>query len=306
MTDTRRDAVPAVQVQGLTRAFGPGRGVFDLGFRVEPGEAFGYLGPNGAGKTTTLRLLMGFLRPGAGSAQIAGLDCFSQAAEVQRLVGYLPGELSLMEDMTGRQFILLIAGMKGVKDPTRARQLAERFELDETMPIRKMSKGTKQKVGLVCAFLASPQVLLLDEPTSGLDPLMQNRFLQLLQEEKQRGATILLSSHLFEEVERTCDRAAMLRAGRIVYEDTLEHLRSGRGRCLMLELPDAAAAAALVKAWPGAVQRDRSVELTVRSDELPGLLCDAGRLGAVDVQSRAQTLEELFLHLYESEGGNGQ
>lgn len=290
-----------IAVHGLTKDYGHGRGVFGLDFAVQAGECFGYLGPNGAGKTTTLRLLMGFTKTSGGSANIAGLDCFADAARLHEQVGYLPGELALMEEMTGWQFIELMAGMKKLHDLTRAKALADRFELDGKAVIRRMSKGTKQKVGLVCAFMANPAVLLLDEPTSGLDPLMQSRFIQLLQEEKQRGATILLSSHLFEEVERTCDRAAILRSGKIARQDTLDNLRKTHNRQLRFRFPTEEAAAQMAKAFPGAAAQGKRVELTATADQVAPVLGAAARLGVRDVQSRTQTLEELFLHLYGGE-----
>ena len=176
----------AIEVSGLTKDYGGGRGVFGLSFTGQPGEAFGILGPNGAGKTTTIRQLMGFVRPGAGSARIFGQDCFAGAARVQSQVGYLPGELALMDDMTGEAFIRLMAGLRGQKDLSYAWQLCQRFGLDAGQKIRKMSKGTKQKVGLVCALMHRPRLLILDEPTSGLDPLMQNQLWEILLAEKQR------------------------------------------------------------------------------------------------------------------------
>ncbi|MGN0984411.1 MAG: ABC transporter ATP-binding protein [Gemmiger sp.] len=289
-----------IETRGLTRAYGVNKGVFDLALSVGAGECFGYLGPNGAGKTTTLRLLMGFVRPRAGAARIAGYDCFVQADAVHARVGYLPGELALMEELTGWQFIRLMADLRGLKDLTRARQLADYFELDGRQPIRRLSKGNKQKVGLVCAFMASPPVLLLDEPTSGLDPLGQNRFIRLLLEEKQRGATILLSSHSFEEVERTCDRAAILRSGRIVRQDSLDTLRRGRGRHLTLTFPDAAAAGRFAADWQGEAEENR-VTLTAAAGKLPLLLRAAADAGLTDLQSREQSLEESFLHIYGGE-----
>ncbi len=288
-----------IAVQGLTKDYGGGRGVFGLDFAVEQGEVFGFLGPNGAGKTTTLRQLMGFIRPDRGRASIFGMDCFSQAAAIQAQVGYLPGELALMEDMTGDQFIGFIARMKGIKDGAEAGRLCRLLELDGRTPIRKMSKGTKQKVGLVCAFMAKPRLLLLDEPTSGLDPLMQNRFVELVLEAKERGATVLLSSHLFEEVERTCGRAAILRAGRLVAVEPVEALRRGKARTLTFTLPGGAEAAGMAAAWPGARARETRVSVTVNGPEqLQKLLALAAGLPVQDLEARSQTLEELFLHFY--------
>ena len=202
---------PAIAIEGLKKDYGSGRGVFGVSFAVERGEVFGFLGPNGAGKTVTMRNLMGFIRPDEGTVNINGLNCFSQRARIQEHLGYLPGEIACMDEMTGTAFLEFMARMKKLRDRTRMEQLIEYFELDPARRIRKMSKGTKQKVGLVCAFMASPDIVLLDEPTSGLDPLMQSRFIDLVLEEKRRGTTILLSSHLFEEVERTCDRVAFIR-----------------------------------------------------------------------------------------------
>lgn len=293
---------PAIETHALTKDYG-GKGLFDLCLTVPAGECCGYIGPNGAGKTTTLRLLMGFLRPGAGSARINGRDCFAAAAAVHGQVGYLPGELALMEELTAWQFIRLMAQMRGLTDLTRARQLAERFELDGGRPIRRLSKGNKQKVGLVCAFMAAPPVLLLDEPTSGLDPLGQSRFVELVQEETRRGAAILLSSHSFEEVERTCSRAVLLRAGRVVYDAPLEALRRGRNRRLTVAFPVKEAAAAFAGACPGALRAGCRVECAVPGAELARLLTLAGQLGAVDLQSHAQTLEEVFLQLYQEKEG---
>lgn len=288
-----------IEVNGLTKDYGGGKGVFELSFAVRQGEVFGFLGPNGAGKTTTLRQLMGFIRPSRGSARILGLDCFQDAAAIQAKVGYLPGELALMEDMTGDQFIEFIARMKGAADRTEARRLIERFELDGKMPIRKMSKGTKQKVGLVCAFMAKPEILLLDEPTSGLDPLMQSRFIELVLQAQRQGATVLLSSHLFEEMERTCQRAAILRAGRLVAVEPVEALRKGKARTLIFELTDRAAAEKMAAAWPGAQRHEARITVTVNgAGQLQKLLALAASQPVQDMEARGQTLEELFLHFY--------
>ncbi len=200
-----------IALEHVTKTFANGHGIFDLSFAVAQGEVFGYLGPNGAGKSTTIRLLMGFLRPDGGTAAINGLDCWAKAAEIQQSVGYLPGEIGFFDDMTGTQFLDLMTSMRRLPDHARRSDLIARFELDPRQMIRKMSKGTKQKVGIIAAFMHRPSVLILDEPTSGLDPLMQQRFLELVEEDKARGATILMSSHLFTEVERVCDRWASSR-----------------------------------------------------------------------------------------------
>lgn len=289
-----------IEVKKLTCDYGRGRGVFDLSFAVEQGEVFGFLGPNGAGKTTTIRQLMGFVRPDKGSAQIQGMDCFARSAKIQASVGYLPGELALMEDMSGEGFLRLMAGMKGLHNLERMQQLCSLFELDPRQRIRRMSKGTKQKLGLVCAFMASPDILILDEPTSGLDPLMQNRFTQLILREKQRGATILLSSHLFEETEKTCDRVAILRAGRLAAVEQMQTLRDSRARSYTLIFPDRELAQKTLSLWGGKGQlEDSCLSVTLEGAAgLPQLLEAAARCQVCDLREKSQTLEELFLHFY--------
>lgn len=291
-----------IDVQGLTKDYGQGRGIFDLTFQVERGEVFGFLGPNGAGKTTTIRHLMGFIRPTAGQAAILGMDCFAQAAAIQAHVGYLPGELSLMNDLTGDGFLRFMAQMRGMMDLGTAGELKELFRLDGRQSLRKMSKGTRQKVGLVCAFMARPDLLLLDEPTSGLDPLMQNRFVELLLREKARGATILLSSHMFEELERTCDRVAILRAGRLAAVERTEDLRRARTKRYVFSFPAPEAAAAFSAAWPGASRNDSSVTVALTGrEDLSKLLRLAADQQVTDMTVDGGSLEEAFLGYYGEE-----
>lgn len=291
-----------IDVQGLTKDYGQGRGIFDLTFQVERGEVFGFLGPNGAGKTTTIRHLMGFIRPTAGRAAILGMDCFAQAAAIQARVGYLPGELSLMDDLTGDGFLRFMAQMRGMMDLGTAGELKELFRLDGRQSLRKMSKGTRQKVGLVCAFMARPDLLLLDEPTSGLDPLMQNRFVELLLREKARGATILLSSHMFEELERTCDRVAILRAGRLAAVERTEDLRRARTKRYVFSFPAPEAAAAFSAAWPGASRNDSSVTVALTGrEDLSKLLRLAADQQVTDMAVDGGSLEEVFLGYYGEE-----
>lgn len=291
-----------IDVQGLTKDYGQGRGIFDLTFQVERGEVFGFLGPNGAGKTTTIRHLMGFIRPTAGQAAILGMDCFAQAAAIQAHVGYLPGELSLMDDLTGDGFLRFMAQMRGMTDLSAVGELKELFRLDGRQSLRKMSKGTRQKVGLVCAFMARPDLLLLDEPTSGLDPLMQNRFVELLLREKARGATILLSSHMFEELERTCDRVAILRAGRLAAVERTEDLRRARTKRYVFSFPAPEAAAAFSAAWPGASRNDSSVTVALTGrEDLSKLLRLAADQQVTDMTVDGGSLEEAFLGYYGEE-----
>ena len=293
---------PAIEVCGLTRDYGGGRGVFDLSFSVRKGEAFGFLGPNGAGKTTTIRQLLGFIRPDRGSASVYGLDCFRDARQTHRQIGYLPGEIALPEDETGLSFLRFMAGMKGLRDFARAEELMRFFDLDPSGPIRRMSKGMKQKVGIVAAFMADPELLILDEPTSGLDPLMQGRFVELVLAEKAKGRTILLSSHLFEEVERTCDRTAIIRQGRLVAVEEMDKLRQDRGSRWEITFSDGESAAAFAAGWPGSAQEGCRVTLTLTGEASP-LIRALAPFPVRELTARGQTLEELFLHFYGGEAG---
>lgn len=217
-----------IKVENLVKSYGNKKGVFDINFSIEKGEVFGFLGPNGAGKTTTIRHLMGFIKPDSGLVQIEGKDCFKEREQIQENVGYLPGEVALMEEMTGNEFLDFMFHMKRLKSKKKMEQLITYFELDPKGKIRKMSKGMKQKLAIICAFMGEPNILILDEPTSGLDPLMQNKFIDLIVKEKKRGATIFLSSHIFEEIERTCDRVGFIREGKLVTIKEMDELKKSQ------------------------------------------------------------------------------
>ena len=214
-----------IEINNLTKNFGKHRGIENISFNVSKGESFGFLGPNGAGKTTTIRHLMGFVKSQSGSCTINGMDCWKERDKIQKSLGYIPGEINFFDDMTGIEFLNFISKYKGITNSDKQRELIERFELDPKGKIKKMSKGMKQKIGIITAFMHDPDILILDEPTSGLDPLMQSRFIELIAEEKAKGKTILLSSHMFEEVERTCDRIGIIREGKMVTVDSVETLR---------------------------------------------------------------------------------
>ncbi len=289
---------PAIELRGLTKDYGDGRGAFDVSFTVRRGEAFGFLGPNGTGKTVTMRNLMGFVRPDAGAARIGGLDCFRDRARIQEGLGYLPGEIACMDEMTGTAFLEFMARMRRLRDRSRMHELIERFELDPARRIRKMSKGTKQKVGLVCAFMGRPDIVLLDEPTSGLDPLMQSRFIDLVLEEKRRGATILLSSHLFEEVERTCDRMAFIRAGRLAGSMRMDDVRRSRKRLFSVAFASAAERERYLAAHPEARAAGDATAETAVAGAMDAFVKDLAAYRVADLSVREQSLEELFMHLY--------
>lgn len=289
-----------MEINHITKDYGKNRGVFDLSFTVKKGEILGFLGPNGAGKTTTIRQLLGFIRPDSGTVSIMGKDCFDQADQIQQDLGYLPGEIAFIDSMSGMEFIKFAAKMKKMKDLGRVSELMERFELDANGKIKKMSKGMKQKIGIVCAFMQDPDILILDEPTSGLDPLMQNRFVELLIEEKERGKTILMSSHIFEEVEKTCDRAAIIREGRLVAVDSMEKLCSGKKKSMEITFEGEEMAKAFAGQFAQADVKGSCVTLKVGRN-LDQVIKRAGAYTITDLDIHTQSLEEFFLHFY---GGN--
>ncbi len=264
----------AIQIENLVRDYGGGKGVFDVSFHVDQGEAFGFLGPNGAGKTTTIRHLMGFLKPRAGKCTIDGMDCWSERDKVQTRLGYIPGEISFFDDMSGTEFLRFIADYRRIGTHGRTQELLELFELDPKSKIKKMSKGTKQKLGIVAAFMHDPDIILLDEPTSGLDPLMQNRFVNFVAKEKEQGKTILMSSHIFEEVERTCDRIGIIRKGRMTAVDSAAALRERHTRSYTVTLENEAAAEAFAADFGGT------------------------RSGTKVTVTTKQSLEEIFMDYY--------
>lgn len=289
-----------MEINHITKDYGGRRGVFDLCFSVKRGEIFGFLGPNGAGKTTTIRQLLGFIRPDSGTISILGMDCFRDAAKIQTSLGYLPGEIAFMDEMTGIQFLRFSAGMKGLRDFARAQELIQYFDLDASVKIRKMSKGMKQKLGIVCAFMTDPDILILDEPTSGLDPLMQNRFIELILQEKKNHKTILMSSHIFEEVERTCDRTAIIRAGHLVDIAQMDALQNSRRKICRLLFGTPQEAAAFSEGHAGSSIRGCWVTLPV-AGSMEMFIRDLSRYSILDMEMRSQTLEELFMHFYGGE-----
>ncbi|MGZ4332779.1 MAG: ATP-binding cassette domain-containing protein [Gaiellaceae bacterium] len=217
--------MPAIETTGLTKDYGSGRGLFDLDLEIEPGEVFGFLGPNGAGKSTTMRLLMDLVRPTAGAAKILGLDTRTCAVAIHRRVGFLPGELALYPKLLGVEMLDYLAALRGGLDMRVRDALAERFEAELQPPIRELSTGNRQKLGLIQAFMHEPELLILDEPITGLDPLVQHSFHELLAEVAARGVTVFLSSHSLSEVESVAHRVAILREGRLIVVDSVDNLR---------------------------------------------------------------------------------
>lgn len=289
-----------IEINHITKDYGNKRGIFDVSFTVKKGEVLGFLGPNGSGKTTTIRQLMGFIKPDHGEVKILGLDCFEKANLVQKELGYLPGEIAFMEEMTGFEFIKFIAQMKNIKDMKKAEELMTFLELDARGKMKRMSKGMKQKIGLVIAFMQDSPILILDEPTSGLDPLMQNKFVELIQRSKKEGKTILMSSHIFEEVEHTCDRVVMIKEGSIVAAETMDNLKRNRQKHYEIHFNKESDAIKFTEQYDSCQRDQKQVILTLKG-HTNELLKDLSQYDIQDFNARPQSLEELFLHYYGGE-----
>lgn len=214
-----------IKTSGLTKDYGKSRGVFDIDIEVHKGEVFGFIGTNGSGKTTTIRNMMGFIKPDSGISSINGLDSWTQSADIMKNVSYVPGEIAFPALKTGTEFLKTQAKYLGVTDFEYMNHVIELLQLDPTANLKRMSKGMKQKTAIVAALMGEKEILVLDEPTTGLDPLMREAFLELIREEKQKGHTVFMSSHIFEEIEAVCDRVAMIKDGHIIATTSLYDLR---------------------------------------------------------------------------------
>lgn len=290
-----------IKLHSLTKKFSEKQGLFDVSFTVEPGTVFGFIGPNGAGKSTAIRHLMGLLKPDSGSATIGSFDCWNDSERVKALVGYLPGEISFPADLTGEDILTLTRRMDKTS-PEREKELRTLFPLDTSVKVRKMSKGMKQKLAIIRCFMKDAPVYLLDEPTSGLDPLMQERFLELVLKEKDADKAILMSSHHFPEMEKTCDQAALIRNGRIIMEDSIEGLIANSRKLFHIEFASAEDAVAFATALNAHLIGNRVDVSVSTNDELNALLQTVGRYRVSSFRSAPADLETVFIHYYAEEG----
>ena len=295
----------AIEVQGLVKAYGTTRALDGLDLTVAEGEVHGFLGPNGAGKTTTLRVLLGLARADAGTARVLGADPWRGAVDLHRRLAYVPGDVSLWPNLSGGEVIDLLGRMRGGLDAARRDALIERFDLDPTKKGRSYSKGNRQKVALVSALASDVELLLLDEPTAGLDPLMEAAFRDCLAEERARGRTVLLSSHILSEVEAVGDRVTIIRAGRAVETGALADLRHLTRTALDAELEgDPPADLAAIDGVHDLVVDGRSVRAHVDPGALDPVLRRLTAVGVRSLVSQPPTLEELFLRYYDGEAGD--
>jgi ABC-2 type transport system ATP-binding protein len=284
----------ALRLQGLTKFYGSQRGIEDLSLDVKTGEVFGFLGPNGAGKTTTIRMILGLLHPTAGTGEVLGFDIVKDSVALRANTGYLPGDLALYDRMTGRDLLEFLSRMRGGLPRQRYEELAERLQLDLSRRVKDLSRGNRQKIGVVAAFMHSPQLLVLDEPTSGLDPLVQQEFQRLVRETVEGGATVFLSSHVLAEVEQMADRVGIVVHGRLVVVDSVDVLRERAARRIELDFP---AAPPDLTGAPG-VQRVEVRGPTATcwvAGEAGALLKLAVDHGLVDVHTHDPDLEDAFL-----------
>ena len=288
-----------IETRQLTKRYGSARGIDDVDLRVEAGEVFGFLGPNGAGKSTTIRTLLDFQRPTSGSASLLGLDSRCDSVAIRARVGYLPGDLKLFDRMTGTQHLAWFGRARGGDEPSVTDDLVARFGVEMDRPVGELSKGNRQKVGLLLAFAHVPELLILDEPTSGLDPLMQAEFERLVRETARAGCTVLLSSHSLAEVQRVADRVAIIRDGRLVVTDTVEHLRARAPRVMGFRFagrPDPEPFRRL-DGVTNVEAHDHDVDLHVTGGVAPVLEAALAQ-DVLDVTAHHADLDELFLAYY--------
>lgn len=290
-----------VKIEQLTKKFGENKGVFDLSFDIRENEVFGFLGPNGAGKTTTIRHLLGFSKPQSGTTSILGLNSWEKPKEIQKNLGYLPAEIAFPSDMTGMQLIQYIAKMRELKSMDKAKQLISQFDLDPSQPIKRMSKGMKQKIGIVCAFMHDPKVLILDEPTSGLDPLMQSVFVELIKQEKKNGKSILMSSHLFEEIEGTCDRIGMIKQGKllsIINTNDIRHIQKKTYKVEFLNQQDYDSMKMEAFTFRETKLENRQIIVDIEDTQINELLSALSKRRVKFVSEMKYKLEEHFMGFY--------
>ena len=292
-----------IEAEQLTKSYGKSRGIEDLTLSVRKGEIFGFLGPNGAGKTTTIRTLLDLLHPTSGSATIFGLDSRRDSIAIRARTGNLPGDFAFEDRVTGHQLLRLFANLRGMSDLGSAADLADRFKADLSKPLRELSRGNRQKIGLIQALFHEPDLLILDEPTGGLDPLMQEEFLTVVAEHRDRGATVFLSSHDLAEVERICDRVGIIRAGRLADVESVSEMREHAYRDVVVRFAEPVSLADF-EALP-------EIEQIVVSDDtlsfrsLGGLDAAIKAIAShsvIDIEIKRPTLEELFLTYYDGSG----
>ena len=291
----------AIVLNELTKHYGKHRGINNLSFSVNQGEFFGFIGPNGAGKSTTIRTLMGLIRPTGGSASIFGLDCHSKASVIAKDVGYLPSENSYYENMKVRELLQYTADLYGMDCKTKMKELADRLNLDLSRKIADLSLGNKKKVGIVSAIMTSPKLIIMDEPTSGLDPLIQQAFYDILKEENSRGATVFFSSHVLSEVQKLCDRVAILKEGQLIGIQSIKELRESGYKKVSLSAKEAIPRDFFHLSGIAnyAETADKTSVSFMYNGNITTIIDKIHLLSLDDVLLEEPSLEEIFMHYYE-------
>lgn len=295
-----------IKVENLTKDYGSGRGIFDVSLRVAKGETLGFLGPNGAGKTTTIRQLVGFQEPQKGSTRILELDCFKDRCKIMESVGYLPGEVNFPQGLKAKDVLDVVKTIKGMKDKGREEELLKLFPIDLKNSTKKMSVGEKRKLAIIVAFISDPDILILDEPSSGLDPNMQRVFIDFILEEKRRGKTILLSSHMFDEVGALCDRIVIIKDGRIIHELLASEIKRPEEKVYEIGFADKISLAKFEKKHSLTQKSDRrdSIKITVKDADINGFLAELSDYKIANLAEQKFDLETFFLNFYKPTSEN--
>jgi ABC-2 type transport system ATP-binding protein len=288
-----------IETKNLTKTYGKSRGITDVNIRVNKGDIFGFLGPNGAGKSTTIRTLLDFIRPTSGSATIFGMDCQKDTVQIKKRIGYIPGDFGLFGNMTGWKYLEYFGKVRGGYDAESAKQYAARLDIRLDRKMKEYSRGMRQKVAIIQAFMNRPDLIVMDEPTSGLDPLVQQTFMDMVRERANDGTTIFMSSHVLSEVEKVCNRVAIIKEGKIATEEKVEDLRKKSGNVLQVKFVDEVNPE--VFRIPGVinpVRQNGHIRMTVAGN-MEAVLGEVSRHKVVEITIHPMTLEEIFMHYYE-------
>jgi len=288
-----------IEIRNLTKYYGRSRGIIDVNLNISEGEIFGFIGPNGAGKSTTIRTLLAFLRPTKGSAKIFNMDCILEAPKIKSEVGYIPAEVGYYEDMKVKDLLNYSARFYHKDCRKRINQLSEILKLDSGKKINSLSSGNKKKVSIVQALLHEPKLLILDEPTNGLDPLIQNRFFEILKDENKKGVTIFFSSHILSEVQRICDRVAIIKEGKIIKIEQIDELRKNRYKKIKIAFADGVAITSLTTGGiKDSLIKDNILEF-IYSGKINNIIQELSGKDIDNIWIEEPTLEEVFMHYYE-------
>lgn len=293
-----------LQIDHLSKSFGKFQALNDVNLSIQKGEIFGFIGPNGAGKSTTIRILLGILKSTAGSASIFGMDVWKESVEIHKRIAYVPGDANLWPNLTGGEVIDLFLKLRGSKSTDKKQELIEKFQLDPTKKCRTYSKGNRQKVALVAAFASDAELFILDEPTSGLDPLMERVFQEYVLKAKAEGKSVLLSSHILSEVERLCDRVAIIRQGEIIESGSLEDMRHLTRTNLIVETKEPLNGIREIRGVHEVVETEKGTSLQVDAEALDDVIKKVSTLGILRLESTPPTLEDLFMRHYEGTGSD--